>query len=492
MASSSAARLAGDDYQHVYAWAEALLLLNPKSDVRAVTIEDGDAGSADDVTVLHLPDSPNPDRYHQVKYHVDHRETYSEETLLKTKGDGRSLLQKWFDSWEQIRALRPGHAVEVHIISTWTPSPELGALLSSQGNTLKAEFLTAPAATSTGAYRVRWTRHVGATEERFTEFARALRIRLAYCCQQEVEDKAAERMDRFGLRSDPAALLVAAGLVRSWVKAGRREINRADLEAVIDANGLRLPAGEIAGVAVHLVTIKAQAYEVSPDHLLDWRPYFTGPENKRGHELINPADWNGKLLKELEALEARINSEGPTRHIRARGQARLSAWIAFGFVFADVSRYTIEVDQQGQKWITTAPRSADFTVTTNGPDGETTGEPADVVAVGVSVTGPIEADVRKHLSSGTEKAGAMLFVTPSRPLGRECLRNASDAVALADGAKEVIREFVKRRQATRLLLYYFGPLAGACFLGHRLNAVCREIVVMERAEPTYTRSFVLT
>lgn len=37
----------------------------------------------------------------------------------------------------------------------------------------------------------------------------------------------------------------------------------------------------------------------------------------------------------------------------------------------------------------------------------------------------------------------------------------------------------------------FRPLSGACFIGHKVSAVCREIVIMERTEPTYAPSFVL-
>jgi len=42
-------------------------------------------------------------------------------------------------------------------------------------------------------------------------------------------------------------------------------------------------------------------------------------------------------------------------------------------------------------------------------------------------------------------------------------------------AGDGMRAFVKQRGATRLLLFYWGVLAGAVFIGHRLNAVCREI-----------------
>jgi SMODS-associated and fused to various effectors sensor domain len=99
-------------------------------------------------------------------------------------------------------------------------------------------------------------------------------------------------------------------------------------------------------------------------------------------------------------------------------------------------------------------------------DGE-----GSTVAVGISVTGSLDSDVRSFLAHREEKIAALLLIQPARGLGRECLRNASDVVALADGVKKSIRAFVKKWNATRLLLFYFGPLSGACFIGHRLNAV---------------------
>jgi CBASS immunity sensor of nucleotide second messenger signals len=53
------------------------------------------------------------------------------------------------------------------------------------------------------------------------------------------------------------------------------------------------------------------------------------------------------------------------------------------------------------------------------------------------------------------------------------------------------RAFLKRWQARRLLVFYFGPLSGACFLGHRLNAVCQEVQIMEDQQPGYAPSFTL-
>jgi hypothetical protein len=40
-----------------------------------------------------------------------------------------------------------------------------------------------------------------------------------------------------------------------------------------------------------------------------------------------------------------------------------------------------------------------------------------------------------------------------------------------------------------VLLYYLGPLSGACFIGHRLKSACREVQIMEWSDLNYIPSF---
>jgi hypothetical protein len=264
---------------------------------------------------------------------------------------------------------------------------------------------------------------------------------------------------------------------------------------VIEGHNLYRPINAERSATIYLTTIKKQQFDIPPDYALDWRGYFTGDDSKKSHQLKDPSDWNARLLPELTALESRISEETTSRLIRARGLSRLSAWFAFGFTFSEVARYTIEVDQFGAHWRTDAKRSLDFPLMITSAAGSADGEKIDgegtTVAVGISVTGSLDADVRTYLNERTEKISALLLLQPKRELGRECLRSAGDVVALADGVKDYIRALVKQRKATKLLFFYFGPLSGACFLGHRLNAVCQQIQIMEDQQPGYAVSFLL-
>lgn len=268
------------------------------------------------------------------------------------------------------------------------------------------------------------------------------------------------------------------------------------LTAAIQENPGNQKLRDVRGIIVYLQTIKEQKFEIPPDHTLDWSEYFEGAPYKKGHQIKHEADWNATLLPELLALEAQINQETDTRLIRARGQSRLSAWFAFGHCFSGVNRYTIEVDQNERLWRTGDPVKNDFRMqicsAAGSPDGEILNGAGDTVAVGISVTGSLDEDVRSYLNTNSDQVAALLLLRPERALGRDCFRSQEDVRAFADQSKEHIRTFVKKWQARRLLLFYFGPLSGACFLGHQLNAVCREIQIMEDQQPGYAPAFLLT
>jgi hypothetical protein len=497
MANQVGARLSGDDYQHLYSWQFVLKLKMPRKKVRLVTIEDALAGSVDDVTVQHEPGTHEPDTFYQVKFHVDQRSSYSTEALIAHKPGQASLLEKFWRTWNMLRKQDPGRDIVLHLVTNWTwdAQDKLRSCLSGQNNSMKEDFFTAKPQSDIGKLRRKLQDAIGATDDDFAAFMRCMRFRLGFDCRDELEKRIAERMENLHLKYDGSALLIAAGIVRNWIQSGRQEIRLADLEATLKAHDLYLPDNVEKCSTVYLVTIKTQKFDMEPDHILDWRDYFIGDPNKKGHQLENPTAWNSRLLPELQALEAQINKETSCRLVRARGLDRLSAWFAFGFTFSDVARYTIEVDQHGQLWRTDAHPNPDFRLIFTGnnssPDGEILDGEGSTVAVGISVTGSLEDDMRTFLSTREEKIASLLLMQPERGYGRECLRNASDVVALADGVKDSLRAFVKKWNATRLLLFYFGPLSGACFIGHRLNAVCREIQIMEDQQPGYAPSFLL-
>ena len=493
MANQVAARLKGDDYQHLYAWWWLLALLIPREMVAEVVVEDDTASSVDDVTVRHEKGSGKSDLFHQIKYHVDHRDVYSTDALLERKPNHASLLQKFFRSWQALIANAPGTNPEIRLISNWTwdAADKVRDCISGEDNSLTDDFLTKSAGSNVGKLRARWKVETGAGDDEFEEFIHSLRFRLGFDCAEELERSVQERMSWIGLKHDIAALKVGVGIVRGWVKGGTQSVTKSTLEEQLKANDLYAPAETERAVAVYMHTIKKQNFDISPDHLLDWTELFEGKPNKKGHHPKDSTHWNDTMLPELERLETLINESTACRLIQARGLSRLSAWFAFGHAFSEVARYTIEVAQGEALWRTSDEPSSDFNLeAVNGEEGEVLAGDPKVVAIGISVTGSLDEDVRAYLTT-TDEASRLLLLRPNRDLGFECLRGGSDAAALAREFKRRAVAFVKAAGASRLMLFYYGPLSGACFIGHRLNAICREVQIMEDQQPGYGASFLL-
>jgi SMODS-associated and fused to various effectors sensor domain len=494
-------RLNGDEYQHLYSWWHVLSLLRRRDRVTRVRVEDADGGSVDDVTVHHEPGSGEPEEFYhyffQVKYHENQAQHYSSEKFQERKENGRSLLQKFFDTWKKLIAEHPGRQIKLYLVSNWSWSHEsdkIGRCLNNQEGKLSDEFFESGSHSDIGKIREEWRAHIGASPEEFRAFIASLHLQLGEGSFRQMQQMVSERMEHVGLKHDHNALATAVDIVRTWIRTKQGNITVDVLEAFLKERDLHLsPAGEQC-VTVHLNTIAEGAFDLEPDFVLDWRKYFEGRPDLKGHQLKNPANWNKKLLPELRSVLADIRGTTKCRLIRALGLARLSAWFALGYTFSEVAGYTIEVQQQDERWRTDVQPSSDFSViSVNGADGEPITGSGTTVACGISVTGSLDSDVRRFVTTSIDTPVAgLLLVRPERELGRSCLRSAGDVVALARGAKAVLRPFVRRWNATRLLLFYFGPLSGACFIGHQLNAVSSEVLIMEDQQPGYAPSFVLS
>lgn len=487
MANQVAARLQGDDYQHLFAWWHALGLYIPHLHLAEVWIEDERAGSFDDVTLHHTPASGRAGHFVQVKYHVDQRRAYSTEVLLE-RTSGSSLLQKFYRTWQKLRTTGAEPRLTLYSNWNWNSNDRLGECINGEDGSLTEEFLTASGRSEIGKLREQWIAECGASAEDFAAFARCLRFQLGSTNVAEtVSAHAAERMSHLGLRYDESALLLACGTVRDWIKRGVQKLTRERLDEVITRLGLRAAPRE-RSVTVYMETIKKRRFDLTPDYFLDWRHYFSGPDFERGHATLDLAIWNTQMMPELRALEAQVNEERAPRLIRARGLARLSAWFAFGKVLSRVAGYEIEVQQGAALWRTDAAMSTDFTlVATRTP---APGHSAAQLAVGLSITGSLASDVERYLQS-IGFAGAVLLLQPARGPSRDVFRDVSDVIAFVHEAKRAMRQAIDDTGAGEVLLFYFGPLSGACFLGHDLNALGATVTVYEDQQPGYAPSFSL-
>ncbi len=490
MASKHAARLGGDDYQHLYSWWLVLGLKLPDEHIQKVIVENREAGSVDDVTVHYEPNLKRADRFYQIKYHVDAAKTYS------AKAFQAELLQKFWNTWHQLRQNNPDRMVELYLVSNWSwdrkEKPTIW-INSATGHIDVHEFFSAfaePVAT----IRQNWQEQLRASDEEFKAFIGCLYLRLQLSEPILKHELIVERMKRLKLKTDKGALSDAFDIVPQWIKDGKHEITLQRLEEALNRSNLYLPEEQERYISIYVETIARIQPERTPDYSFKWMNYFIDGDKagEKGHQLKDPANWN-KLLNELYKTRNAINQRSTCRLIRVSGKSRLCAWFAFGFTFSSVADYTLELDIPHQQWRTDAEASADFSLSiADGQDplyGETIAGTGNTLAIGISAETKSDQDIRRYLEQQNEQVNALLLLQTNP--GR--LRDAGDAVALANSVKRYASAFVKQHAAQRLLLFYLGPTSGACFIGYRLNKVCPEIQIMEyQPGQGYAPSFRLT
>ena|SRR5450755_1884431 len=273
MASKHAARLGGDKYQHLYSWWLILALKLPEENVQKVIIENGQAGKVDDVTVHYKPGTTKPDRFYQIKYHVDHREMYSSASIIQSVNGQQSLLEKFWSTWKELRQKTPEKAVEVYLISSWSwdAADILGKWVSGVTDSIKVdEFMAEKPNTEPGKIRREWQRVLGASDEDFKTFIGCLHFRLGYSLNVLLDEQVTGRMKSLGLKTDPATLLAIQSIVSNWIITNKNEITLKMLEDALRDNDLYLPEEPELSIAVHMETIAKTKPERKPDYHFDW------------------------------------------------------------------------------------------------------------------------------------------------------------------------------------------------------------------------------
>jgi hypothetical protein len=491
MALQSSARIKGDDYQFLFTWLKVLDLKKRNTRVAMVKLEDPDAGQVDDVTVFYK-DGSAPD-YFQVKYHVDQRKAYSLDLLLEKGKTGTSLLHKFYKTYTRHLAANPDLAARLHLVSNWAidPADKVLSTVENERGHLGDAIRTATAGSDIGKALEKVRQELKIDDAELQRFLCTMRFLTGRDCTEEFKCLVQDKMESLGLKSSENDLAVAVQIVRDWVKSKHIEVDLPLLEKILKEKDLFAPPGSPPSATVYLVTVKKHRFDLPPDYLIDLRSYYADQGAIKGHELLEGYDYNSTLLPRILEVQRQVNDETQATLIRARGFSRLSPWFAFGHAFARVSGYTIEVNQSGALWRTDERPTPGFKLVAENGVGETLASGFGVVAIGLSVSGAIAADVREHVAQ-TGGVDSLLILRPEAGTGSSAIQNAGDVVAMSEQFKDLARAFVREHKARRLLLYYFGPLSGACFIGHQLNAICNEVQIMEKlAGEGYVESFLL-
>jgi hypothetical protein len=475
MGEQSAARLEGDDYQHLFSWYEALQLLDSNAPWECAHVEHPSAGAADDVVLSPRSGSGVPTRYVQVKWHVAHGQTYSFDSLCEVVSGSKSLLEKLFVSWKRLRSQG---AIEVWLVSNWSFAPDLGGFIDAKANVLRDDFFDGGPTSKAGRARATWTTALGATSEELDAFCRALRFRLGYGSISELEGQVDDRMARHGLQTGQNARSIAVGLVRKWIEVGggAKLITAASLRTAIKGADLEARSADAPPLVLWIHGWAKRTYEVNATTELDWTTFF----DVTSRRVPTQTDWDNVLRPALVDCRKQFTTMPVKPCIDFRGKLPLTTLIAVGAEFPEVAGFSFRAEQptrgETSLWRSNAPPTARRFETAQ-EAGDAAGRHLLVV---LSITGDARKDARELIARIPGGVKAVVFAAPEGGPGDGAIGSAGDATALAVAAKNLIRAARQEHDAVETHLVVYAPATYCLFLGQRLNAV-GDVVTYERA-----------
>jgi hypothetical protein len=229
--SARGAAIAGDDYQHLFTWLQALKLLITDEGVVGIGLEVGGGHNVDDVVVHYRT---GPPLYHQVKFVTDQREPLSHEWFTTVPaGAARSPLTRFYDSFTTL-SVDDERPRMVLVTNRW-PVDNDPILKHVDGRTHKLlPRLREPGPGSeTGRRRRAWADHLGISEDELLEMLENLEIRAGLSSLQELRENCRWLMGFAGLQADVNAVDVGMGEMRRLVRDGVREFDEAILREII-------------------------------------------------------------------------------------------------------------------------------------------------------------------------------------------------------------------------------------------------------------------
>lgn len=476
--SPSSARIQGDDYQHLFAWYQALRLLGPDRDVRRIEVESSGAGNVDDVVVR---GRDCPDEYIQVKYSVDARRPISSDWFTTPlTPTGRSPLQRFYRSWEQLRAGGTEPAMTLFTNRALDPTDPLLCLRDGRRAVLGPRLAEEAAGSAAGRGRARWAAHLGVSEAELLGLLTHLSLRTDQGSWSGLVEAVSDRMRSVGLRARDVDVETGVAAIRSWVSRGLRAIDRDTLEDEIRRRALQ------DGPPYSTLLVEAVDHAPWFDDAcrrLDWVALFEGDEPRARRQLRDPSLWSAKLRPEMVAAARSLKAAGADR-VFVRGAMRLPLWFLAGAELPDVRGHRVGCLQHGAWWTSEAsPRPFEvesvWTALGLGPE----------LAVGLSVANQIGEDVLAHCTRQALPVSDYVDIAPASGVGAEAIPDGASALGWALATRNAVRVAVRRSAAPKVHLFMSGPAGGALLLGHVWNRVGPTLVYEDVGAgyaPTFT------
>jgi SMODS-associated and fused to various effectors sensor domain len=458
-----AAVIAGLEFQHLIAWCEVLRAIQPASGVAAMTVEALEAGNVDDIVIEY--DSA-PFRFLQAKHAVDATTPVGTQWLISGSG-ARTLLQRFHDSWQRLRAAGHEPAMELVTDREIDPHDPLLRVLDRDTELLVPQISNPGPRSDIGRARKAWAEHLEVPEDNLIEMLGSLRFRTGRSALDE-RNRAADLMWGHGFVHDPAAVDAGVGAIRSWVRERDRRLTLDKVRQLVADT--TTPAQDPAAVLV-VEAIDSDPHPEDATFRLRWVELFAGSDAMTRRDLRDPADWSRIESQLAEAADA-LRGMGMQR-VLVRGAMRQAILFAVGATLREVAGFKLGYQQRGALWDTedvgvALPLTTQSIETTQGSD----------VAVVVAIAADALSEVQSYVATAAIPVDWIVAVSPvSGPRDRS-IEDGATAVATATAIRNEVRTILGNLDAERIHLFLAGPGGMALLLGHRWNAL-RPTVVYE-------------
>ena len=451
--SASGARIRGDDYQHLFAWIQAIRAIQVESGIVEIGIEDPEAGNADDVTV-YTEDQEH--EYYQVKSSVDARETIGLEWLMKpSRAGGPSVVQRFHRMWaDDPRQCKPKLFLVTNRLAT-VGDPILKMRDGRDGTVARSLKLARPMSNA-GIARKTLAEHLQICEKDVLFFLENLCFKLGKTYNDWIE-MAMPYMFAAGLRHDEDAVSQGIGIVRGWVTEGVRRLTTAELRQAVEP--LNRPSDRPAA-SLLVQAIDRDPMPEAATIVLDWASLFPGSEPRVRRQPSDQSLWNDQFRPELHRAAQDLRSQGHT-NVLVRGYMRLPTWFATGVELGKTAGFQVTSFQGQAPWSSEGALSAIAIerIDTNLGLG-------DDLAIGIALAFDLSADVLAYLHEQQIDVGEYVCLRPTGGANNQAMRNAAEARQWAYEVRDSIRRLVQECRPSRIHLFLAGPRGVILLLGH--------------------------
>ncbi len=449
----------GFHYQDLIAWSAALRVLQPSGGYNQLEIEVNGAGNVDDVILRAIAARH---RYAQVKWAAKTADLINDGYLTDVPAKGKSLLQKFYGSWELLRDrddVPP--SLELTTNRALDPADPLLSLVDGRSDSLNPAARLAPPTTPAGLRISDWATHLKCDRDDVLAMLDGLLFKVGLTVSSE-QDRAQALMLANGLQADKEALDRGVALIDKWVRDGRRILTREDIRKEVDRVNLRADDPR----AVLLVqAIKREPHPDDAAVVLDWVDLYDGDSPPMRRQPRDPADW-ATMSNDIDQAVGTLTAQGHA-DIVLRGFMRQATFFTVGARLAQVSGTTITYLQNGNAWASNAKH-----VSVPAPSNVTTVVGAGhelAVAIGMTVD-PTTA-VTRYIEDANLQIDRVLTLLPADGAHDQSVAGPGEAVAFAQALRNAVRQDLERKPATRVHLFLAGPGGLALLLGHRWNRV---------------------